>query len=113
MPRFRFAQLEHATHLFHGQAIVKETADLLERKELRRGALRLDRNTLVSLGFVAAATLSPRALRLTVQAWMQARNLAGRLLLCGRSPVEWRTRKTAAQKTAGAAAPAPGRAPTP
>jgi len=64
---------------------------------LRRGELRWNRTSLVSLGFVLAATLSPRALRLLVQGWMHARNLIGRLLLRGRTAVEWRTR-----------APAPG-----
>ena len=59
---------------------------------LKRGDLGWNRASLVSLAFVTAATLSPRALRLIVQAWMHGRNLAGRRLLRGRAAVEWRTR---------------------
>jgi hypothetical protein len=32
LPGFRFTELEHSPHLLHGQTVVKETADLLERK---------------------------------------------------------------------------------
>ena len=60
---------------------------------VRRGRLRFDGDTLVSLAFVGWATLSPLTLRLFLRGVLRARNRLAILLLRGAGHVRWRPRR--------------------
>lgn len=74
------------------------------KRLLRRGDLRCNRTSFVSLAFVLGATLSPRAVRLAVCSWREMRNRLARRALRGGEIVEWFPH--AASTNAGAASAA-------
>ena len=55
-----------------------------------RGLLRWNRGTAIALAWAAWADLSPKSLRLFLQSFLRARNLAARGALEGRGWVEWK-----------------------
>jgi len=64
----------------------------LFRAMLRRSRLRPDAGTLLALGFLGWAAVSPRSLRAAVRAFMKGRNALARPRLEGIEVVEWTSR---------------------
>ena len=59
------------------------------RRLLKRGLLRPNRSSGIALTWAAWADLSPRSLRLFLQAFLKVRNIAARRSLRGRAWIEW------------------------